>query len=244
MIAVIPAAGMATRLRPLTADRPKCLLEAAGKPLLRRTLEGLRANGITETAIVTGYMSRMVEDYLAIDVPEGMEVRTVYNPRYETTNNIYSLYLAAPFAEGKEMLLIDSDIIFDPATVGKVVGAEAPDALALVRHPLGEEEIKVIADADMRVREISKTCSIEDAIGESVGIEKMSAEYTAALFPELRRMVEQEGLDNVFYERAFERLIPQGHTFTAVDTTGMFAMELDTPDDFANALQLLPKQLV
>jgi hypothetical protein len=56
-------------------------------------------------------------------------------------------------------------------------------------------------------------------------------------------MIEREGLIDIFYERAFERLIPQGHTFKVVDTTTFFSYELDTPEDFERAKELLPKEL-
>ena len=80
--------------------------------------------------------------------------------------------------------------------------------------------------------EISKVCSIEKAVGESVGLEKMSAEYSAALYKELHQMIDNEGLSNVFYEKAFERLIPQGHIFKYLDTTDFFSMEIDTVEDY------------
>jgi choline kinase len=91
--------------------------------------------------------------------------------------------------------------------------------------------------------ELSKTCSIEQAIGESVGFEKMTAEYSTALIRELQQMIEGEGLIDIFYERAFERLIPQGHTFRIVDTTQFFSIELDTVEDFNRAKELIPAHL-
>jgi choline kinase len=121
---------------------------------------------------------------------------------------------------------------------------EEDSVLALNRHELGEEEIKVIVDEENRVLEISKVCSIQQAIGESVGIEKMTAEYSTALFRELEQMIEGEGLIDIFYERAFERLIPQGHTFRIVDTTDYFSYELDTPEDFERAQHDIPQALL
>jgi choline kinase len=52
-------------------------------------------------------------------------------------------------------------------------------------------------------------------------------------------MIEQEGLIDIFYERAFERLIPQGHTFQVVDTTNYFSYEIDTPEDYAHVNALM-----
>ena len=98
--------------------------------------------------------------------------------------------------------------------------------------------------ANGSIKEISKTCNPADAIGESVGIEKMTAAYSEALYHELKQMIENEGLVDVFYERCFERLIPQGHTFRVVDTTAYFSYELDTPEDFQRAQELMPKELL
>ena len=137
---------------------------------------------------------------------------------------------------------MDSDILCDPETVQRMVN-EQSTALALNRHECSEEEIKIITDANDRVVELSKTCSIADAIGESVGIERIAADYSSALFRELEQMIEHEGLIDIFYERAFERLIPQGHHFRVVDTTDLFSIELDTVEDFNRAKELIPAEL-
>ena len=241
MIGVILAAGMAKRLRPLTDERPKCLLTVGQRTLLQRTVDGIIAAGISELVVVTGYRAQMIRDFLTSHYPD-LTIHFIDNPDYAHNNNIFSLWLTRPYTEGRDFLLLDSDILFDPQIIPAVLSAEG-SALALNRHELGEEEIKVIVDEQSRVVEISKVCSIEQAIGESVGIEKMEAGYSAALFRELEQMIEGEGLIDIFYERAFERLIPQGHTFTVVDTTRYFSIELDTVEDFENAKKLIPESL-
>ena len=167
----------------------------------------------------------------------------LHNADYEHNNNIYSLWMVGQIVRGKEFLLMDSDILCDPAAVLRIAN-EKEAALAVNRHELGEEEMKVVVDAQMHITEISKTCRPEDAMGESVGIEKITATYSEALFRELDQMILQEGLIDIFYERAFERLIPQGHTFRVVDTTNYFSYELDTPDDFQRAQELMPAELL
>jgi choline kinase len=242
MKAIILAAGIASRLRPLTDTMPKCLLRIGERCLLQRCFDALLANGIREFVVVTGYRQQQIRDFLTAQYPE-VNITFIYNERYESTNNIYSLWLTRPYIEGEDALLLDSDIVYDPQIVTRLLTCGQVDALALNRHELGEEEIKVIVDADNRVTEISKVCSIQDAIGESIGIEKMSASYTRALFAELQKMIEGEGLDNVFYERAFERLIPQGYSFFVLDTTEYFSIELDTVSDFEQAQRLIPPTL-
>ena len=249
MIGVILAAGMAKRLRPLTDLKPKCLLEVGGKTLLERTVGAMQQAGITEFVVVTGYRADQIRDFLTSysqtftgNAPQP-HFTFLHNADYEHNNNIYSLWMAGEVVRGKDFLLMDSDILCDPAAVVSIARQEEA-ALALNRHECGEEEIKVIVDADNHITEINKTCRPADAIGESVGIEKMTAAYSTALYRELDQMIQHEGLIDVFYERAFERLIPQGHTFRVVDTSGYFSYELDTPEDFQRAQELMPQELL
>ena len=207
-LGVILAAGMAKRLRPLTDKCPKCLLEVGERTLLQRTVDAMLQAGVNELVVVTGYKAEMIRDFLTAHYPS-LTIHFIDNPDYAHNNNIFSLWLTRPFTEGREFLLSDSDILFDPQIIP----------------------------------EISKVCSVEKAIGESVGFEKMTADYSKALFKELEQMIEREGLIDIFYERAFERLIPQGFTFTVVDTTKYFSIELDTPEDFENAKKLIPEEL-
>ena len=242
MIGVILAAGMAKRLRPLTDKCPKCLLKVGERTLLERTVDAQLAAGITELVVVTGYRGEMIRDFLTAHYPS-LTIHFIHNADYEHNNNIYSLWMTRPYTDGKEFLLMDSDILCDPQIISRVLQEEGT-VLALNRHELGEEEIKVIVDEENRVLEISKVCSIEQAIGECVGIEKMMSAYSTALFRELEQMIEGEGLIDIFYERAFERLIPQGHTFRIVDTTDYFSYELDTPEDFERAQHDIPQALL
>ena len=241
MIGVILAAGMAKRLRPLTDTKPKCLLEVGGKTLLQRIVDAMADMGITEFVVVTGYRAEQIRDFLTQRYPD-FTIYFLHNADYEHNNNIYSLWMSGQVARGQEFLLMDSDILCDPETVA-VVARQETSALAVNRHELGEEEMKVVVDADMHITEISKTCRPENALGESVGIEKMLADYSEALFRELDQMIVHEGLIDIFYERAFERLIPKGYTFKVIDTTRFFSYELDTPEDFEQASRLLPDKL-
>jgi len=249
MIGVILAAGMAKRLRPLTDTKPKCLLKVGDRTLLERTVAAMATAGISEFVVVTGYRADQIRDFLDnLDSLDNLEslgkprFTYLHNADYEHNNNIYSLWMSGQVVRGKEFLLMDSDILCDPQAVA-AVASQSESALALNRHELGEEEMKIVVDQDNRITEISKTCRVEDAVGESVGIEKMTADYSEALFRELDQMILQEGLIDIFYERAFERLIPQGHTFKVIDTTNYFSYELDTPEDFQRATALLPAEL-
>ena len=217
------------------------------RTLLERTVRAMQQAGITEFVVVTGYRGDQIRSFLEnlepLDNLEKPTFHFLHNADYEHNNNIYSLWMAGEVVRGKDFLLMDSDILCDPAAVVAIAKQEE-SALALNRHECGEEEIKVIVDANNRITEINKTCNPKDAIGESVGIEKMTAAYSEAIYKELDQMITKEGLIDIFYERAFERLIPQGYTFKVVDTTDYFSYELDTPEDFQRAQELIPESLL
>ena len=110
MKAVILAAGIASRLRPLTEHTPKCLLEVAGRPILRRLLDHLAALRVDEAVIVLGYLGHMIRDAVTTwRVPIG--VTFIDNAEYASTNNGYSTLLAAPAVGGQAFLLLDADIV-------------------------------------------------------------------------------------------------------------------------------------
>ena len=242
MTGVILAAGMARRLRPLTDTQPKCLLKVGGRSLLERTVEAMLQAGVTDFVVVTGYKAEMIREFLTTHYPD-QTFQFLHNADYENNNNIYSLWMSMEKVRSRDFLLMDSDILCDPAAVVRI-GREQLPALAVNRHELGEEEMKVVVDAAGRITEISKTCRPEDAMGESVGIEKITAAYSEALARELDQMIVNEKLIDIFYERAFERLISQGHSFRVVDTTSYFSYELDTPEDFQRAQELIPAELL
>lgn len=244
MKAIILAAGMASRLRPLTLHTPKCLLKIGGRSLLQRSMDALIMGGIRQFVIVTGYLHEKIEDFVCQTYGTSIEVRFIHNEDYETTNNIYSLWLARPEADGEEILLLDSDLLYDAEIVKRILqfqgNSEGADdkngnnVLTLIRHELGEEEMKVVMDENGAITEISKTCNPALAAGESLGIERMGKTYTTALYKELEGMMGKEHLENTFYELAFQRLIQTGNTFHVLDVTEFFSCELDTVEDFEN----------
>ena len=88
MNAIILAAGMGTRLRPLTNDRPKCLVAVNGVPMVERQIQFLKEKGIDDITLISGYKAEALE-YLK----EKYGVDIVFNDRYDTCNNINSLYI-------------------------------------------------------------------------------------------------------------------------------------------------------
>jgi choline kinase len=234
--AVLLAAGEGTRLHPHTLDRPKCLVEVAGRPLLDRALAALEAAGFHEVVIVTGYREDVLQTFLA-GRTHRLRVTCVRNPEYARTNNAYSLWSAREAVPGG-FVLLDGDLLFEPAVLTALLATAGEAALAVERRAdLGDEEMKVLVGPDVSVAAVNKTMPPTSAIGESIGIARFSAMAARALWDCLGAQIEQ-GQRNVYYELAFEELIADGWRFEIGDVTGLACMEIDTPQDLEVAHEL------
>jgi choline kinase len=240
MKTVILAAGIASRLKPLTDNTPKCLLKVAGKSILERTIENLVETNNLDIIIVTGYLENQIREFVAARFPE-INVKYICNELFRSTNNIYSLWLAKESVAGDSMLMMDSDIVFDKNIITRLVNSGYENCLALKRHDVQDEEIKVKVDKSGKVLAINKEILVSEATGESIGIELFSRKGCSELYDILDRKILNEKKINVFYETAFEEL-SENHLFV-VDTTDYFCMEIDTASDLALADDLVQKNI-
>lgn len=233
MKAVILAAGMATRLRPLTDACPKCLLEVGGKPILGRAIDALLACGIGELVVVTGYKGEMIRERVGRDYP-ALKVSWVDNARYAETNNAYSLMLSEP-AASEPFLLLDSDILFSAGLVKALMDCPERPCIALDRHPCTEEEMKILVRPDGYLADIGKTLVPAACAGESIGFEIFDEASRAELFATLRKRIVGEGRENEYYEASFKEMSGRGTRFKVVDTSAFPAMEIDSAADLERA---------
>jgi choline kinase len=239
MTGIILAAGIASRLRPLTNDTPKCLLPVGGAALLERTLRSLEHSGITECVIVTGYYHEKVEKF-ASALNLSMKLHFRFNSHFAFTNNNYSLWMAGQAAAGQDILLLDADILFDRRLLPLLLQAPHENALIMrASGKLGHEEIKLEVDGSGRIVRIGKEIDPEGAVGESLGIEKFGASTAIRLFEILGNRKER----NEFYEASFQEMIDGGCPVYVVDSGAYGCMEIDTPEDLAAARRLAPTLL-
>jgi len=235
MKVVILAAGIASRLRPLTDNTPKCLLEIGDKTILGRTLDNLIENNLKDIVMVTGYLQDQIKNFISENYPQ-LKVEYLYNEKYSSTNNIYSLWMTKEQVINDDILLLDSDILFDSRIIGQLLNSDYQNCLAVKSgFELSEEEIKVTLNEKKCITEISKTVDPKLAIGESIGIEKFSNKYVKDLFAILDDMILNQEQVDIFYEAAFERSLKEGAEIYTVDVGDFGCMELDTVEDIEAA---------
>ena len=241
MKTVILAAGAGSRLKPLTDHMPKCLLKVGVKSILEMTIENLLATNNSEIIIVTGYLENKIREFIRERFPH-LQITYIYNELYASTNNIYSLWLAKDEVLGDDMMMLDSDIVFDERIISKLQNSGYKNCLALKRHEVHDEEIKVKTDAHGCVIEIGKEVNVSLAEGESIGIEIFGIEALTELYVILDRKVVTEKEVNQFYEAAFQEL--SDNNLFIVDTTEYFCMEIDTEEDLKIAEGLSLNQFI
>ena len=195
-------------------------------------LSHINTCGINEVIFVLGYLQDQIKDYVKTQFPD-LIVQFITNEKYEVTNTGYSLMLTKDFVKNSTFIKFDADVVFDINILKTLIASEYDNCLCIDKNiNLDAEEIKVIIKDDNRVVKASKTVNPLDAIGESIGIEKISGETAHTLFNDLELMMKDEQYHQEYYEAAYERLIEKDVPFYALDISGLRWTEIDTKEDF------------
>jgi choline kinase len=226
MKAIILAAGSSKRLGKLTEHTPKCLLSLGDKTILQHQLENLRDSGLNDIVLVTGFCEDLIKAAC------GSACRYISNPVFATTNSIYSLWLAREEAQDG-FVVLNSDVVFHPHVLTRLLHSPFPDALAISCHgSLGEEEMKVQV-RDERICAISKELAPDEAQGENIGIVKFSPQGAKVLFDKIEELV-AAGTVNAWLPLAFQKICSY-HALFAVSAAGLPWIEIDFPEDLEKA---------
>lgn len=234
MKAVILAAGIGNRLKPVTEKMPKSLISICGKTILERTLDSLAGFGIEEISLVVGHRKDMIAGFVRSRY-KGRPFRFIDNPDYEL-GSIVSLWVAREEFSGDDALLMDADVIFEREILARLIRSKNANCF-LVDKDFKEtgEEMKIAA-LNKRVVQIARELSREhDETGEGVGFCKISAAFHGEFLKALEKKICLNRACD--YEMAlddFVRRAPAGFE----DITGLKWTEVDFPEDIKKAESL------
>jgi choline kinase len=185
----------------------------------------------------------MIKKYLE-DNFKGLNITYLTNPDFENNNNSYSLWMTKNYIKD-DMLLLDSDILFDKDIIKKLLNSGKENCLAVnSAHKPDEEQIKVILNKENKILEIGKEVDLKKAAGESIGIEKFNKSFLKELFDILDRKIVKENSVNEFYEASFQEVIDKKddrNSLFSVDVSNYGCIEIDTIDDYNKANELFLK---
>jgi choline kinase len=230
MEAIILAAGVGRRLRD-RHGQPKCLQTVGGVSLVRHQLASLASVGITDVVMVVGHAQERVRASL------GSRVSYVVNRSYRDTNSLYSFLLAAQQVHD-EVVVMNSDVFFHPALLGRLLEAGS-DALLYDSASGHEDEHMKVRISHDHVVEMSKTLSEEEISGENVGILRLS-ESTLRDVVSAARTIVAAGGRNAWLATAITR-VARDHSIACVDVAPWPWVEIDFPEDLVRArAEVLP----
>ena len=250
MKVIILAAGMSSRLRPLTSNKPKCMLKLSNETLIERQIKIFHNHNINDITIVTGYRGEI------IDIPD---VNYVKNENYETTNMNESLFCALE-SSNSPVLVTYSDIVFEQKIIQQML--EITDGIRLAvnlnwkkyyqnrkNHPLSEaENVLVENERILQIRKnISKSLQNQQ-IGEFLGIMMLSSDHVKILLERYSYLKKNHigtfhnssSLSNAYITDMLQEIINCGINVNPVFTEGRW-FEIDTPEDLKNAEKLINK---
>ena len=219
MQAIILAAGMGRRLKELTKDQTKCMVEVNHVSLIERLLGQLDRLHLSRVVMVVGYKSGKLMDFV-----KSMDVVTpivfVENKDYATTNNIYSLYLAREYMTDQDTILCESDLIVEDSVLTELIEDDRPD-LALVDkfESWMDGTVVKLASDDRIIAVVPKSDFDYAETGDyykTVNIYKFSKEFsTNQYMPFLKAYIDVFG-NNEYYEQVLR-------VITAFERTGIRA---------------------
>jgi len=247
---IILAAGMSSRLRTLTNDKPKCMLKLFNETLIERQIKIFHSCNINDITIVTGYMSEV------IDIPD---VNYVKNKNYETTNINESLFCALE-PSSSPVLVTYGDIVFEQKIVQQML--EITDGIRLAvnlnwkkyyknrtMHPLSEAENVLVENG--RILQIRKNISESlqnQQIGEFLGIMMLSPDHVKILLERYSYLKKNHigafhnsiSLSNAYITDMLQEIINFGIDVNPVFTEERW-FEIDTLEDLKNAEKSIKK---
>ena len=253
MIGVILAAGMGTRLMPLTKDIPKALLKINGMTLVERMIKNCIDAGISKFIVVVGYNKDKVIDLCPeLEEKYDIEIKTVINEKFDVTNTSVSTYLASKYIEEYDLddfILVNGDNVVDPEII-KILAKSINTGMIIDNFKeLNEESFKLIIDdesfyegktiANGKINSIGKGLDIPSSTGEFIGVSKVKADDVAEFNRILEGLIEDNPQN--YYDFAYKDL-SLIKTIDFVLTNGLKWTEIDDHTDWKNA-QLLVKEL-
>jgi HAD superfamily hydrolase (TIGR01450 family) len=232
MIGIILAAGIGSRLRPMTNTKPKCLVTTAGKPLLKYQIDAYIKAGVKELIIVVGYESDAIRNYCKHI--KNIVIHIVENDDYETTNNMYSLYLVRELVHEQAFILNNADLSIDDTIIRDLINCQDDDAIAVDSSQYNDESMKLVVDSEGRITDISKEITEQESYGCSIDFYKFSSDSCDVFFKEITRVIEIDRNLKDWTEVAMQRMMQKGTiNFRPCDIAGKAWVEIDDYADLA-----------
>ena len=234
---IIMAAGRGTRISRHLQGKPKCTIDINGEPLIHRTLKLLSQMPNTEVSVVTGYNEQTVLDSI-----KDYKFRNFYNPFFDITNSIVSLWFAKDFIPVDEDLVVMNGDVFFEKTVLDIIYSEQKNPMMLADSSrIIEADYKFNWSKDGVLKKYGKDLSEKDTTGEYVGFAKISKEFLPEFKSRLSKMINSQD-HHKWWEDVLYSFTSEGRDIHVKDIKGTFWAEVDYIEDYERIIEATKRQ--
>lgn len=238
--ALLLAAGTGSRLFPITENSPKCLTIVSGKSILERLIDNLNKQEFKRLIIVTGHKNEHIIDFLGSRY-KSINIEYIYSPLYQTTNNIYSLWMARNIIK-EPFVLFESDLVLNTSLLDEMV---FPDKIAVAKMQPWLNGTTVSIDSQDQITKFheGKINNYVDVRYKTVNIYSFSLSSWQSIVERLDRYI-YTGNVNCYYETVFAEMIADKSLYlesVLFDNKAWY--EIDTIHDLAEAEKLFPVEI-
>lgn len=233
---IILAAGIGSRLRPLTDKVPKTMVRVNGEAIIERLLKQIDAidNVDINIKIASGYKSEILKNFVN-ELGLSVNIEFVENHDYDTTNNMYSLHMVlSALEEDNDIVIINADCFYDNSIVEQII-ASTGNYIAIDKGIFNEESMKVKTNNSKKVIGMSKTLEEGSEVYVSIDIYAFDKTCRNRIF-QISSEIISNGELNSWTEVAINLLAQEENSnIKCLNITGKRWMEIDNHMDLKNA---------
>lgn len=238
MKALILAAGLGSRLKHKTEDRPKALTIVAGSTILQYQLLALQKAKISHIGIVLGYQGDKIVEFVRMVFPS-LKVSYFWNHDYRESNSSYSFWTAREWVIGEPYLHLNCDILFSQNLLNRLLTSSAFNILSIRKDvPLGDKMENVVLQGD-RIVAMSLTRRSEST-AKAFGLGKFSSQSTNLILQKIKKRIDQGDRNEHYYGLIREAV--HHLDYRALDAGEDLLLEVNTLDDLARAEKILSER--
>ena len=227
MKAIILAAGLSSRLHPLTLEIPKCMLPLHGRNVMEHQLAALNSAGITSVTVIVGFLADVIRQSI------GDRVSYATYDGFRETNNLGTLHHCRDLLDG-DCLVMFADVLLTPDALSKLAKDPSDYALLVDRSRVLENTMRIQTE-NGGIVDLGGHIPAAEGEGNFVGIAKFSAAGAKALADELDAMMTEGGHEAKYYVQALPRLVSRGASIKPVEI-GSPWLEIDTNEEYEAAI--------
>lgn len=241
MQAIVLGAGRGSRLGKYTEQASKCMVEVNNKPIIQRAIEILYKNKIKDIVFVCGYQKEKIKEYLVNKFKE-INFTFIDNDSYQTTNNIYSFYLARDvLLKDENTLLLEADLVFDEDIIKELIKDKKENVVAISNYrPNMEGTIVTIDEKKEIIEKFCKSTEIEkdDIYYKTINIYKFNKKFLKEKYIPLLEEYIRDNKFNEYYEKVLEQLVQEKTNLNYKMFKKEKWYEIDNEEDLKNAKKM------